>query len=142
MLDRLPKLKIITHHLGAMAPFFINRIGYGMDQFGARTADEDYEGLRKRMKKRPVDYFRMFYADTAIDGSSSAIRCGLDFYATKRVLFGTDCPSTRRAGRSSSARRSRPWRGSSCRRRTKVYFGNSERMLRLKLPKEKRSTMA
>src|SRR5436190_1428104 len=27
MLDKLPKLKIITHHLGAMAPFFDARIG-------------------------------------------------------------------------------------------------------------------
>ena len=42
MLDKLPKLKIITHHLGAMVPFLANRVGYGMDQFGARTADEDY----------------------------------------------------------------------------------------------------
>ena len=48
MFEKLPKLKIITHHLGAMAPFLVNRIGYGMDQFGTRTTDEDYEGLLKR----------------------------------------------------------------------------------------------
>ena len=47
MLEKLPKLKIITHHLGAMVPFFDKRIGYGMDQLGSRTADEDYESLRK-----------------------------------------------------------------------------------------------
>jgi predicted TIM-barrel fold metal-dependent hydrolase len=29
MLEKLPNLKIITHHLGAMAPFFDARIGYG-----------------------------------------------------------------------------------------------------------------
>ena len=55
MFEKLPRLKIITHHLGAMAPFMANRIGYGMDQFGARTADEDYESLLKTFKKRPVD---------------------------------------------------------------------------------------
>src|SRR5437879_11049524 len=92
MLDRLPKLRIITHHLGAMAPFFVNRIGYGMDQLGARTSDEDYASLLKKMAKRPVDYFRMFYGDTSVNGARSAIRCGIDFYGTKRVLFGTDCP--------------------------------------------------
>jgi predicted TIM-barrel fold metal-dependent hydrolase len=64
MFDKLPKLRIITHHLGAMVPFLSHRVGYGMDQFGARTSDEDYEGLLKRMKKRPVDYFKMFYNDT------------------------------------------------------------------------------
>src|SRR5688500_8634014 len=53
MLDKLPKLKIITHHLGAMAPFFVNRIGYGMDQFGARTADEDYESLLRKSREVP-----------------------------------------------------------------------------------------
>ena len=40
MFDKLPKLKIITHHLGAMVPFLANRVGYGMDQFGSRTSDE------------------------------------------------------------------------------------------------------
>ena len=92
MLDKLPKLKIITHHLGAMAPYFVNRIGYGMDQFGSRTSDEDYAGLLKRMKKRPVEYFKMFYGDTSVNGAKSAIQCGIDFYGTGHVLFGTDCP--------------------------------------------------
>ena len=44
------------------------------------------------MKKRPVDYFKMFYADTSINGSPAAIRCGIDFYGTGKVLFGTDFP--------------------------------------------------
>ena len=92
MFEKLPKLKIITHHLGAMAPFFVNRIGYGMDQFGSRTSDEDYGALLKSMKKRPVDYFKMFYGDTSVNGGEAAIRCGLDFYGVEQVLFGTDCP--------------------------------------------------
>ena len=36
-----------------MIPYFEGRVGYGLDQLGARTADEDYEGLRKSMPKRP-----------------------------------------------------------------------------------------
>jgi len=92
MLQKLPDMKIITHHLGAMAPFFDERIALGMDQMGLRTHDEDYVALRKKLGKRPVDYFRMFYADTSVNGSASAIRCGLDFFGADRVLFGTDCP--------------------------------------------------
>ena len=61
---KLPSLKVITHHLGAMAPYFEARIGLGMDQMGARTSDEDYGALLKRLGKRPLDYFRMFYGDT------------------------------------------------------------------------------
>ena len=90
--DRLPTLKVITHHMGAMIPFFDGRVGPGLDQFGCRTSDEDYEGLLRRMAKRPIDYFRMFYADTALAGGKSGIRCGLDFFGAKQVVFATDCP--------------------------------------------------
>jgi predicted TIM-barrel fold metal-dependent hydrolase len=93
--DRWPGLKIITHHMGAMVPFFEARIGLGMDQLGSRTGDEDYAPILKEMSargKRPVDYFRLFYNDTAVNGSRPAIRCGLDFFGVDRCLFGTDCP--------------------------------------------------
>jgi predicted TIM-barrel fold metal-dependent hydrolase len=93
--DRWPGLKIITHHMGAMVPFFDARIGLGMDQLGSRTSDEDYAPILKEMStrgKRPVDYFRLFYNDTAVNGSRSAIRCGLDFFGADHCLFGTDCP--------------------------------------------------
>ena len=42
--DRFPALKIITHHMGAMAPYFAGRVGPGWDQLGARTSDA---GLRR-----------------------------------------------------------------------------------------------
>jgi predicted TIM-barrel fold metal-dependent hydrolase len=90
--DRLPQMKVITHHMGAMIPFFDGRVGPGLDQFGSRTSDEDYEGLLKRMAKRPIDYFRMFHADTALAGGKSGIRCGLDFFGAEQVVFATDCP--------------------------------------------------
>jgi len=94
--DRWPNLKIITHHLGAMVPFLEARVGLGMDQLGTRTpVGEDYTVILNAMKakgKRPVDYFRLFYNDTAVNGSRSAIRCGLDFFGLDHVLFGTDCP--------------------------------------------------
>ena len=137
MFDKLPELKIITHHLGAMVPFLSHRVGYGMDQFGARTSDEDYEGLRKKMKKRPVDYFKMFYNDTSINGWASGIRCGIDFFGTKRVLFGTDCPFDPQGGplfiRETIKAIDSLKLGKDDRRR--VYFGNAQSMLRLRLPK-------
>ena len=95
MFDKLPKIKFITHHLGAMVPFLSHRVGYGMDQFGSRTTDEDYEGQLKKMKQkgmRPVDYFRMFYADTALFGALAPTKCGLEFFGIDRVLFASDVP--------------------------------------------------
>ncbi len=58
--------------MGAMAPYFEGRIGPGWDQLGARTSDVDYSQVLKRLKKRPLDYFKMFYADTALFGAYDA----------------------------------------------------------------------
>jgi predicted TIM-barrel fold metal-dependent hydrolase len=92
MLDRLPKLKVMAHHLGAMVPYFEGRVGPGWDQLGKRTSDEDLSLVLKRLKKRPFDYFKDFYADTAVFGSRAATVCGLDFYPTDHVLFASDSP--------------------------------------------------
>jgi len=134
MFEKLPNLKIITHHLGAMVPFLSHRVGYGMDQLGSRTSDEDYEGLRKRMKKRPVDFFKMFYNDTSINGWSSGIRCGLDFFGSKHVLFGSDCPFDPEGGplfiretfkAIDSLKLSKE-------DRRRIYFGNAKSLLKMK----------
>ncbi|HZQ59733.1 MAG TPA: amidohydrolase family protein [Casimicrobiaceae bacterium] len=93
--DRWPNLKIITHHMGAMVPYLEARVGLGMDQLGTRTAEEDYTVIVKNMQargRRPVDYFHQFYADTSVNGSAPAIRCGLSFFGIDRCMFGTDCP--------------------------------------------------
>ena len=90
--DRWPSLKIITHHMGAMAPYFEGRVGPGWDQLGARTSDVDYAAVLRSLKKRPVDYFRMFYADTALFGAYEATACGLRFFGPDHVLFASDAP--------------------------------------------------
>jgi uncharacterized protein len=90
--DRFPNLKIITHHMGAMAPYFEGRIGPGWDQLGARTSDVDYGAVLKALKKRPLDYFKMFYADTALFGAYDATVCGLRFFGPERVVFASDAP--------------------------------------------------
>lgn len=92
LFDRLPNIKIVAHHLGAMVPYFEGRVGYGLDQFGSRTADEDYEGLRQSMRRRPIEYFKMFWADTAVFGSRAATVCGLQFYGPRQVMFASDAP--------------------------------------------------
>ena len=92
LFDRFPALKVITHHMGGMIPYFEGRVGPGWDQLGARTSDVDYAGLLRKLKKRPVDYFHMFYADTALFGAWEATKCGLRFFGPERVLFASDSP--------------------------------------------------
>ncbi len=92
LFDRLPGIRILTHHLGAMIPYVEGRVGYGQDQLGARTPGDGLTRLRESLKKRPIDYFRMFYADTATFGSLGAMRCGIDFFGPERCMFASDCP--------------------------------------------------
>jgi predicted TIM-barrel fold metal-dependent hydrolase len=92
LMDRLPQLKIVTHHMGGMIPYFEGRVGYGWDQIGSRTSDEDYRALLKSLRKRPVDYFRSFYADTALFGAAAGTKCGLDFFGIDQVVFSSDTP--------------------------------------------------
>jgi len=92
LFDTHPALKIITHHMGAMAPYFEGRVGWGLDQLGARTSDRDYTVVLKSLRRRPIDYFRMFYADTAVFGAYDATVCGLRFFNPDHVLFASDSP--------------------------------------------------
>jgi aminocarboxymuconate-semialdehyde decarboxylase len=92
LLDRHHNLKIITHHLGGMVPHFEGRVAGGLDQLGKRTDDAEDASARARLNKRPVEYFRMFYGDTALFGPAHAVQCGLAFFGADHVLFGTDMP--------------------------------------------------
>ncbi|MGH9591919.1 MAG: amidohydrolase family protein, partial [Bryobacteraceae bacterium] len=38
------------------------------------------------------DYFRMFYADTALFGADNATECGIKFFGADKVLFASDVP--------------------------------------------------
>jgi len=92
LLEKHPKLKIITHHMGGMVPYFEGRVGHGWDQLGTRSTDTDYRELRRTLARRPVDYFRLFYADTALFGAAAATRCGLGFFGADRTVFASDTP--------------------------------------------------
>ena len=91
--DRHPKLKIITHHLGGgMIPFFDGRIGAGMDVLGARTIEEDHTKVLSSLKRPHLEYFKEFYADTAMFGGRYGLPCGIEFFGADRVVFATDAP--------------------------------------------------
>ena len=133
--DRHPDLVIITHHLGAMVPFCEGRIGGGLDQLGSRSDDPDDGAALKRLKKRPVDYFRMFYGDTALFGAWHGMESGLAFFGADHVLFGTDMPFDPEKGpgfiRDTIAAMERM--RASAEDKAKIYAGNAQRLLRLRL---------
>src|SRR5437667_12156149 len=91
-LDRYPNLRILTHHAGGMVPHFAGRIGPGLDQLGARPPEEDLGALARRLRKRPFDYYKMFYGDTALFGAEHALRCAIEVFGVDHMLFGSDMP--------------------------------------------------
>ena len=136
LFDRLPHLKIVTHHMGAMAPYFEGRLGPGLDQLGARTSDEDLSVVLKRLNKRPLDYFRMFHADTALFGAYDATVCGLRFFGPDMVLFASDSPFDPERGpmyiRETIAIIDRL--PITAEERVRIYSGNAIRLLKLYSP--------
>jgi aminocarboxymuconate-semialdehyde decarboxylase len=63
-----------------------------MALLGTRTQTEDYSGILPSLKRPLIDYFHMFYADTALFGASRGLACGLDFFGAGNVVFATDAP--------------------------------------------------
>lgn len=86
--ERYPTLKVVAHHCGAMIPFFAERITLVNNTFRTRL-NYSYE---QHLSKPIIDYFRMFYADTAIHGNVSALMCAYNFFGADHILFGTDMP--------------------------------------------------
>ena len=133
--DRHPDLKIITHHMGAMIPFCAGRVGGGLDQLGSRSDDPDDTAALGRLRKRPLDYFKMFYGDTALFGAWHAMESGLAFFGADHILFGTDMPFDPEKGpgfiRETIAAMERM--RATPEEKAKIYEGNAARMLRLRL---------
>ena len=85
IMEKYPNLKILTHHCGGMVPFYAERIRQFTQVM--RIGEE-----KPFLKKDSIEYFRMFYADTAIYGNPTALMCGHAFFGADRILFGIDFP--------------------------------------------------
>jgi aminocarboxymuconate-semialdehyde decarboxylase len=135
LFDRHPRLKIITHHMGAMIPFCEGRVGGGLDQLGSRTDDPDDMAALGRLRKRPLEYFKMFYGDTALFGAWHAMESGLAFFGADHILFGTDMPFDPEQGPGfirvtiEAMERMR----ATAEEKSTIYEGNARRLLKLKL---------
>ncbi len=84
VLEAHPGLRIVTHHAGAMIPYFSGRF--------RKIQTEDQRPALERLPLEPLAYFRRFYADTALFGAPHALRCAVEFFGAEHVLFGTDMP--------------------------------------------------
>lgn len=127
--EKFPKIKIITHHCGGMVPYFAGRIfslyNNALERLGTRT----FEGLTKH----PLEYFKMFYADTVLNGHTQALLCGYDFFGEDHILFGSDMPYGLGGGSVSIAQTLHAVEGMGVSEssKKKIYLDNARRLLRL-----------
>jgi predicted TIM-barrel fold metal-dependent hydrolase len=90
ILGKYPNLKVITHHCGGMVPYYEQRIlqHYG---FQDKTYQKEAAFLRE-LPKPPLEYYKMFYNDTAIHGNTPALMLAYHFWGADHLVFGADMP--------------------------------------------------
>jgi uncharacterized protein len=128
--ERFPNIKFITHHCGGMVPYFADRLTIHYDNGLERLGATHYPGLTKH----PVEYFKMFYADTALNGNTTyALECGLAFFGEDHFVFATDAPFDVENGGFSMRETTRAIDAMniSDAARAKIYEGNARRLLHL-----------
>jgi aminocarboxymuconate-semialdehyde decarboxylase len=90
ILEKYPNLKIVTHHCGGMVPFYQQRIyqhyGQGSMSGGERSA------YLRTLSKAPLEYFKLFYNDTAIHGNTHALMSAYELCGADHIVFGADMP--------------------------------------------------
>jgi len=99
LFDELPNLKIISHHMGGMIPYFAGKIDLGFRQIFFGTPQRNPAAEEAGLKQHPRKYYEMLYADTALNGEVAATLCGHAFFGTARCLFATDAPFCSEQGR-------------------------------------------
>ncbi len=101
VLAKYPNLRFITHHCGSMiVPALSSRIDEEFDRFvwsgGLSWAKYGQENTFKM--KRPIEYYKMFYGDTALYGGSECLDCGFKFFGAEHIVYGTDFPMDMESG--------------------------------------------
>lgn len=98
IMERYPTLKVMCHHLGGgLISFFMGRSSESYsnenpENFGVKWGRGFTVG-GSSVPKRPFDYFKRFYWDTAVGGSAPAIKCTYEVFGADPILFGTDYPA-------------------------------------------------
>jgi predicted TIM-barrel fold metal-dependent hydrolase len=131
LFEKLPDIKIITHHMGAMIPFFEGRVGVGFEEFTEHSADPVLAAALDRLTRPPADYYKMFHADTALFGAASGTRCGVDYFGPRKTLFGTDAPFGHGIPSVTDTIRIVEELDISDTERADIFEGNARRLLRL-----------
>jgi aminocarboxymuconate-semialdehyde decarboxylase len=94
VLERCPGVKFVTHHCGGGIPYLAGRLTWSDDFNEQRMGHRDV-----LLRHNALDYFRMLYYDTAVNGNTAALQCGLAFCGAPQMVFASDMPFDNESGR-------------------------------------------
>ena len=94
VMEKLPGLQVVTHHCGGLIPFLASRIDWNDDFNEMRMGHRDIY-----LKEKALNYYRRFFFDTAVNGNTAALQCGLSFAGIDQLVFATDMPFDNQMGR-------------------------------------------
>jgi len=127
--EKHPTIRIITHHHGAMVPYYAGRM------IGNWVGNEEH-GLpqQTQIAKPYIEHFKKFYCDTACNEfAPKVLELALDFFGQEQVLFGTDAPFGAGDGERFTAGVLRSVEGMQVSQPTRdaILSGNAKRILKL-----------
>lgn len=129
LFDKLPGIKIITHHLGGLVPYLEGKIAIGFRQAGEGTLARNPIAEEAGLARPALDYFRLFYGDTAVNGVAKALDCGLAFFGAERCVFASDAPFDPAGGAHLIRRSIGLVDALDTEARGKIYAGNARRLI-------------
>ncbi len=89
--DRYPSLKIVTHHCGALLPYFVRR-AEGL------AISHNMLSNSTKLARHITEYWKSIYGDTCLGRAPSSLACGYDFFGPERMMYASDYPFGPEAG--------------------------------------------
>ncbi len=83
ILEKFQKLKVMIAHLGECLPYIIDRIDWSYARF---------PNVAPNLRRRPHEYLKMMYVDTAGIFSKPSLECAAQVLDTSKIVFGSDYP--------------------------------------------------
>ena len=93
VLERFPGIRFVTHHCGGAIPYVAGRITWNDDFNEARMGHRDIF-----LRRNALEYYKQFFFDTAVNGNTAALQCGLAFCGLEQLIFATDMPFDNESG--------------------------------------------
>jgi aminocarboxymuconate-semialdehyde decarboxylase len=83
LFERFPDTILILAHFGGTLPYLARRIDLGFDEPAFFIND-------KQIARRPSEYMKQLYVDTALGWHEGAFNCARDLVSIDHIVYGTD----------------------------------------------------